>query len=86
MSSPTIVPADFQCCGPFGSARYYKVTISGIAGSCPQCTLNCTCNSLNGDYYFDMLQDSTGTCQATISLNPSVCRYGLLTFGILLCP
>ena len=84
MSSSTIVPADFLCCGPFGSARYYKVTISGITGDCPECQ-STVLQDLNGDYYFDFLDPlHVGECTAYIALL-TVCGYGFLTFGIAPC-
>ena len=86
MSSSTITPLSILCCGPLGSLRYYKATISGIGGSCPGCTSDCSCTNLNGDYYFDFLDDVNPLpCVGYLAIAPATCGYAFLTFAIGLC-
>ncbi len=88
MSSPTIVPPEILCCGPLGSLRYYKVSISGVVGTCPQCTTGCNCDGINGDYIFDMLLgplNPHGPCISELTLSPPICGYALISFAIVTC-
>ena len=85
MSSPTFTPPDFLCCGPLGSARYYKLTIVGLQGVCPECNRNCDCDGINGDYYFDMLEgEALNNCLSVLYLT-DICGYFSLVFQIARC-
>ncbi|MGV2336292.1 MAG UNVERIFIED_CONTAM: hypothetical protein LVR18_20030 [Planctomycetaceae bacterium] len=85
MSSPTVTPPDILCCGPLGSTRYYKLTIVGLSGTCPECDFNCNCDGINGDYYFDMLDGSLpGDCASVLTLTEN-CGYAFLSFYIICC-